>query len=500
MVYMKRLKKLTIVLLTYHFWVSCIISSLVPGACYANLEPDVVAESQKMGTVVSLRASTQLQTREFQPPGRILYKYFDPDLNAFYLVYGGAIDNELDYFVPGNPVLIQNLWFIARDIIASQIGVVSPTRSDAPETAFWANSACTVQDLFSAATRNVNGFMAKFRNIASQVPGARVSFGPGDQFAQKSLESLTRKINQMIDEGVEFPVKKVNDALRGTIIIGSPGGVAQIIPILNRNFPNNAIIFSNKFAQTYASGYVGIHGSVLYINGNDAIIAEMQIHLSNIMDGTANCPKEFTHGIYEKTRLISLNPTPDEQVLLAKGNSAQQIVYLFGMNRTLEGIIPQQDDDGDSFLAVQAQQQTPQNQTYDYYYVSGFLVRAQQNDTLSEKLGDYFGNALPNMDVFKANQSAWQAVTDPVDQLELYNLIQQEGDLLTLNATNYILDRLNTTFPCNTPSGNSNNNHLAAILGGSIGGSIGLCLISLCGYYMVKGSGGGGSSAPFLPR
>jgi hypothetical protein len=90
----------------------------------------------------------------------------------------------------------------------------------------------------------------------------------------------------------------------------------------------------NKFIQNRTSGYVGVHGNLLVNNSGNLLQAELQVHFYYIMDGTQDCPKEFTHKIYEATRSLLVPPIPPNADVIEKnGNIAQTLVFLFGLSR-----------------------------------------------------------------------------------------------------------------------------------------------------------------------
>ncbi|MBH1988976.1 MAG: hypothetical protein I8H75_05285 [Myxococcaceae bacterium] len=380
-----------------------------------------------------------------------LYLNFFTDLNKFYSFYDGKNDNQTGYFVPANIELIYTQWSGNRSDIQILLGTVSPTLDSFSEAAFWKNSASynTASDLFSAAERNVNEFTTMFRNISSQVPGAQVSFGPGDQFAMKSLNSLEDKIQRMTDAGRTNPVQWVSDALRGTIIVNTPTQMAQVVSLLNKNFPGK-IIFSNKFNEApYKTGYVGVHGGILYQNADDSILAEMQVHFSNVMDGGMDCPKEYAHGMYEKTRALA--GQPDAASVVARGNAAQMIVYLFAMNRIAKGIIPQPDPTtAPLFLNNDESLSVAHDSQYVYRYDSSMLTRsAPINGTQG------FFAPLTTLEVFNLTTNAWTPITDPEIQLVYENMLEESGDTISENTANQIIQALILTRGTNSCEGAS---------------------------------------------
>lgn len=66
------------------------------------------------------------------------------------------------------------------------------------------------------------------------------------------------------------------------------------------------------------------------------LLAELQVHLFTIFDGTPDCPKEVTHGLYELSQSLKANTSLNEISKLAidgEANAAQQLLFLFGMSQ-----------------------------------------------------------------------------------------------------------------------------------------------------------------------
>ena len=220
--------------------------------------------------------------------------------------------------------------------------------------------------------------------------------------------------------------KVLADSLRGTIIVNAPTQLIQVISLLNQQFANQ-ISFSNKFNATYATGYVGVHGDILYKNQSDIILSEIQVHYSNIYDGTHDCPKEYTHSIYETTRSLVLSNTSESQELEVNGNAAQTIVFLFGMDRVIQGITPQP---GASLTSSETA-----NSSYEYYFDSGVLFRSPPVvfNTSSNISAD-----IPQLEVYSPINSAWKIITNQSLLLDIYGDLM-ESDILSPEIARTIL-------------------------------------------------------------
>ena len=363
------------------------------------------------------------------------YLNFLTDLQNFCSGYSGSNDPELNCFVPSFPNDVSVQWLTARNVLRDEVGIISPTKSVSDLS--WENSASTASELYETAQRNVDGFISVLNEIANNVPGAVASFGPNNAFAVKSLQSIMDKIARLVAvKGITEAnaAKLLADSLRGTIIVNTPSQLVQVISLLNQQFSSQQISFSNKFNATYATGYVGVHGDILYKNQSDVILSEIQVHYSNVYDGTPDCPKEYAHGLYEATRSLVLNDTGGSQTLEVNGNAAQTIVYLFGMDRVIQGIIPQPGIS--SYHDALSGQLSDSN--YEYYFDSGVLFRSPP---VVFNTSSNISAEIPTLEVFSPIDSSWEAITNLSLLLDIYGDLT-EGDILSASIAQDYMNQL----------------------------------------------------------
>lgn len=208
----------------------------------------------------------------------------------------------------------------------------------------------------------------------ARVPDSYATFGPNDRFITKSLKSIEEKEARLQVDGNADPIGTIDDALRGTLVVARPEDLRLIIDAFADSALEQGVEYtlSNSWRQNRASGYTGVHAKVYLQNGPaHNILAEAQFHLSDLFDGTLECPKEFTHGIYEVTRTLVLDEPANAPELQTTGDIAQKFVFLFGLQRacvhgcarpTERAIVPLGDDDA------------------RVYYAEGFLIRVDSAD------------------------------------------------------------------------------------------------------------------------
>lgn len=247
---------------------------------------------------------------------------------------GGAYSYDLDAIVPIYAAYVRTEWLSLKNHIARRMGPIFP-RSN-PHSASWENSADSIDRLLEDAGRAAPYFQEKCFEIAKKTHSI-ANFGIGNASMIKSKKSLRLKVKQtMREEGIQESrtVKKIRDALRGTIIADVPEQIPSIIQEI-KDFAREEgeeVIFINAWEENRPSGYVGIHAKMLLpihdaegLESERKIIIEIQIHLRCIMDGSSECVKEREHLLYEKHRLGESN--------LAYQRAASTLLYLTVLKR-----------------------------------------------------------------------------------------------------------------------------------------------------------------------
>lgn len=241
---------------------------------------------------------------------------------------GGVYNSDLHAIVPVQPRLVHFEWQRNKEIITRRIGQIFPIET--VEYSRWKNTARTIDELLFDVKQVAPSFLENCSYITLKTD-SRLSFGPANAHMVKSKKSLKRKVKQdsrKIGISEEMAVSKIGDALRGTIITYSP---QQIKPITEeiKAYVNRAgghVFFRNYWEEDRQSGYVGIHAKLFLPVQERMVLAELQIHLDSIMDGTATCVKEREHDLYEKGRSGKFDP-----VLLS---GASKLLYLSALRKS----------------------------------------------------------------------------------------------------------------------------------------------------------------------
>ena len=272
---------------------------------------------------------------------------FKSELDAYLSHYAGANDQYIKNpsspkgcFIPTNEEKIKKRWHDLKEQVRQEIGPVSPKPTSS--SLLQQNSANTGDDLYKLGYEFVPDFKEIIEFTVAAVPGASHT---GYKHILKSKTSIQNKINRDTADNIKDPVKWMGDALRGTIIVDTPDQFRTVIKNLTKIVQQNghSITYKNIFEQNYKSGYVGVHAILQLSNANkQKILGEIQIHFKDINDGTTQCPKGYTHSLYEITRDLKPNChgfcKATDQVLINlnnNGNLAQKVVYLFGLNRLI---------------------------------------------------------------------------------------------------------------------------------------------------------------------
>jgi hypothetical protein len=231
-------------------------------------------------------------------------------------VGGGIYDREVDALLPLFPSLVRAEWLNYKNEIAARIGTIAP--SPTKESASWRNSAKSIHQLIKDAQLAAPAFKKMCLCISNHT-GCKVNFGIKNQCMIKGEKSINRKVHESITEGLsrEEAVGRVRDALRGTLIAETPEQIQVVIHTLKDFAYANGIqiVFINVWEENRPSGYVGIHAKMLFpisdqneFTSQRNIIAELQIHLHCIMDGTMESVKEREHLLYDKMRKGGVDP------------------------------------------------------------------------------------------------------------------------------------------------------------------------------------------------
>lgn len=272
--------------------------------------------------------------------GKLFCDGFEIDVKAAELaaekLSGGYFDEKIHTVIPSDFYQTEKVWKRTKDRIAQLIGPIPAPKGT--DSALWENSSKTVNGLLQDAQKMAPLFKKDFQNIAL-AHRAMANFGPGNEFIVKSSGSLIRKVNR---DAKEFnlseaeAVSQIGDVLRGTVIADKvqkiPGIIAAIVDYADKQ--GAKVVFKNLWLEDRESGYVGIHAKlllpILEAEGTRYVLAEMQIHLDSIADGTAMSAKERAHLIYENVR--------SEQTSPVELSAASKLLFLTAMDEALQKI------------------------------------------------------------------------------------------------------------------------------------------------------------------
>jgi len=231
--------------------------------------------------------------------------------------YGGSFySQELAAFVPEDPERIRRKWKKYKDTLAERIGYIP--NQFCIQRAVWKNSAQTVDELLEDAHKAAFDFRKKCELVAAMTGGS-CSFGPQNKMICKSKASAERKIaKDVVNLNVpcSYAVEKLSDVLRGSIIVSQPEQISKVAGAIKKVFASHSdhVLFRNLWQEERESGYVAIHAKILFpVPGNKYekyVIAEIQIHLDSIVNGSMECVKEREHLLYEKVREGSQEAEP----------------------------------------------------------------------------------------------------------------------------------------------------------------------------------------------
>jgi hypothetical protein len=248
---------------------------------------------------------------------------------------GGYFDPTIQTVIPNNLEKTEREWKRVKNQLSKLIGFMSEPFVGENGN-LWRNSSKTTGELIEDALLMAPGFKEDFQAIAAKA-GSVANFGPGNANLVKSESSLRRKVTSDMKEmnGTETEaVSKIGDALRGTIVVEQLQEIPLVmeeIAAYARQQGGNAS-FKNLWLEDRDSGYVGVHTKLLLPLIRDGqvryLLAEMQIHLDSVVDGTMMSAKEKAHVIYERNR-AGENPTVEISV-------ASKLLFLTAMQHALD--------------------------------------------------------------------------------------------------------------------------------------------------------------------
>lgn len=197
----------------------------------------------------------------------------------------------------------------------------------------WQNSAETVEGLLVTAKEMADEYGDMVDEVARRT-GGQASFGPDRKFMLKSEQSLTRKVKdykaenlrtgrfKTEEEAEKAAVQGVSDSVRGSLIIPSASSITDAVGILQERCREKGwdISFRNLWNEGRPGGYAAVHATIVMRHPSkeegqegrvEQVVAELQIHLPQVYDGTEFCAKERSHIMYEYAR-EAYGPAPKD--------------------------------------------------------------------------------------------------------------------------------------------------------------------------------------------
>lgn len=217
--------------------------------------------------------------------------------------------------INSKPKEVSDTYTKMRCAIAWKLGVQNKNhyQRTAPQ---WGNSALSVQELLEDAQFFSHSFIQLAKDSCYDIKDAKVNCGPNNCYMIKSETSLRRKVNALVvgakDVGYKnanekhIVQKSITDCVRGSIIVDNVNSAKEVVLKLEENIKGRAWSYTleNKWNNKSVSGYVGIHFLIQLVDKTRGryLIGEVQVHFSQVFDGTMQCPKNISHLIYEYTR------------------------------------------------------------------------------------------------------------------------------------------------------------------------------------------------------
>lgn len=187
--------------------------------------------------------------------------------------------------------------------------------------------------------------LTKFQQIIPHLPQpcpVFTDFHPYDQRGKEALDAFLRDptdlriLDSDLFEDDSEIIAKIADVIRATLIANKTREIPLLIEKINTlvNDRGGQIAeIKDLWGKPTSLGYFGIHIKIhMPLPGNPDqitryVLGEIQIHLHDIMDGSENCPKEESHGLYKPPEGAAGNETPKEVV------EASNLIYLAGLNK-----------------------------------------------------------------------------------------------------------------------------------------------------------------------
>jgi len=254
-------------------------------------EPSLIPVIEEFGDNFEIPTRADFQAIYFAQDNGIKVKYLS-EFRAISPIKGGEFSEEIRFKLMGP--------------IAREIGNLIPIEGEA--SSLWRNSARTVDGLVTHS-KEAAPVLKEIACAAAKEGDGVADFGPKEKYITKDPVSLAQKVQRKSSKGdggsVELAVRKIGDAVRGTVFFPSPQKMRMAIQKFQDLLARKGmkVVFDNKWIVSRKDGYTGIHAKLLLKTPKGAnVIGELQFHLKDLYDGSAGMVKQRAHKIYEQIR------------------------------------------------------------------------------------------------------------------------------------------------------------------------------------------------------
>lgn len=247
----------------------------------------------------------------------------------------------MNFVVPLDPLQVATEHESAKSEIASRIHI-DETREHMQESRRWENTSRTVDELVFDAEQVKVPFMLFLEKVADDSEG-ELCLKIDNPHIIKERVSLERKVTddlKLVDLPKEAVVRKIGDALRNSVIVRTPEDITHFVQGLQQACLEKHwdVSFKNIWDEkSRPNGYVGVHARIRIVEEGKVVLAELQIHLPEIYDGTVCCAKEEAHRVYEYDRM-AYGPDRTGRKIMSPSftNPTGMLIYLSHMKKILE--------------------------------------------------------------------------------------------------------------------------------------------------------------------
>ena len=243
---------------------------------------------------------------------------------------GGIYDSDTQMVIPANAHRVDLAWHETKNRIARAIKPIPyPAHIT---TATWSNSITDRDGLIETADRLAPAFAQSIRKIAANTE-TKAFFGPDHTNLVKSKASINKRIDsdvRLLSMTEKSSIKRIEDVLRGSIIVDDPAKIIDVVEQIHSyaKAMGGDAVFPNAWILEKTTGYVGVNAKILIPTNPDKtqfMIAEVQIHLKEVLDKTSTCIKEYSYA----------HPSAGPEFNYMTQSAAMKLMYLSAMEKVV---------------------------------------------------------------------------------------------------------------------------------------------------------------------